>query len=195
MQSGLSMMSTMLAVAQQQAEAPPPPADAIYDVTGIITASLGYTPSQSEQLRIAARLVKLVAELSLKYFLVEQKVWNAPLPKPEPITEPDNADSGAASADQTPLSPLGGSPPAVPPEQSTHLVSTSAAAGGSNPIAGGMPTVPMAAAMHGGGESSVGRSRGWTSAETQWSDDGRPPWTEAAVDDDPDPVVGDRAVA
>jgi hypothetical protein len=196
MQSGLTMMSAMLASAQREAEAPASPDDG-GDIAGVVGAAYGRFVPLPQQSRMAARLAELVADLAVKYVLVEQKVWHAPLPAFQPLPAPAApADQGGElSADAGPVSTLVGAPAATPPPDSTHLVGPAPGGTGSGAMVGGFPTVPMAAAVGGAGtDSSGGHRRGWTSAETAWAAQERPAWSDNTTAQQPHPIVGDRDV-
>jgi hypothetical protein len=213
MQTGLSMMSSVLGIAVQQAKN-----NQSGELEGLfVDQSYGYT-MMSPHSRFE-RLVKTVAELALHYNLIEHKYWYGPRPErsPEPPpVEPDpgtgglstaltgaslgssssssyaNPHSPSASSLNQPAAALRGAVAVVAPDLNRLPGPGLVAGDGSVTSMGMMPGMMGMAGAGAGTDSSRNSSRPLSADEIAWSKDDHAQWVDGDADQPP-PTIGRTA--
>jgi hypothetical protein len=147
MRTGLSLMSGMLAEAQQRAE--PAPDDPKWTFDSLVGPALGHTMTAAERIRSHERLAKVVAELAAGYTIADRQSWPLALPDAPPGL-PGSAVQGAAEAEPA---GQGGTPLAGhvgDPAGSVDLASAVPGPSGVAPAA----QAPVASTLAGAGSAS-----------------------------------------
>jgi hypothetical protein len=192
MQTGLSMMSSSIAVAKDRGNNVPVAAT-VGAYSAVLGNAHGYVPVGSVD------WARIIADLSIDYAMIEQKVWHGPRPvrsADPPPAAPSPANQGTAlqaSAAQPVTAMTGGVPVQIHSSGGALAAASpgSLANGPSSP--GMMPMGMMGAAGAAGASSDSSRISGarWRDDELAWSRDDHATWVDGD-DDRPLPVVGPR---
>src|SRR5690606_31156594 len=184
-QTGLSMMSASLRLAQEAAGDLPRPLGRW--PVGVLDPSWGYTRDDPRSPQ--ERLARVVADLALQYALIERKVWYGPQPErsaepPPEQTDPAVRGTQAASAgDPRAVTPMAGAVVVESPHASRLTAPNATSASG----AYGPPVLPMGmmGAVGGvSGDAARGTAIRWRDGATAWmSEEG------IEVDSEAPPVV------